>query len=388
MVAMDSPNSKTFAADANSLRRMIFAPILILWKTLRAWIFRFTLITACGVAAMALLIHSQAESNLLCIFLAYLPAWVVVLPLLATLAAGFFFACWRSAAVSVVCASVIVLWLGGYSFSWGPRPQSADQALRVMTYNRGQGSEKVLTAFASVNQPDIAVFQDAGRRLVHLAALPAFAHHQHTFQDGEFVVLSRWPLLENEPLQLHWPEAENKIWRAGTRSVIDWNGRRVVVYNLHFPTPRDLLYWYATRGTFLYGVLGAIPYTPLHARHQQYLAYWAAREDLAAQVAERARAELDPVVLLGDLNVPPLGRGYALIHGVLQDAHQAAGNGFGFTFPSNFKSIGRLFAPWIRIDHVFASAQWEILSCSSPSGGASQHLPVAAVLKLNQTDKK
>ena len=387
MVAMNSPKSKAVPADGNSLRRLIFARLLIQWKALRVWTFPITLITVCGVAAMALLIHTQAESNLLSIFLAYLPAWLVVLPLLATLAAGFFFACWRSAAVSIVCALVIVLWLGGYSFSGGPHPQSAGQALRVMTYNRGQGSEKVLAAFANANQPDIAVFQDAGRRLAQLAALPAFAHHQYTFQDGEFVVLSRWPLLENEPLQLHWPEAKTKIWRAGTRSVIDWNGRRVVVYNLHFPTPRDLLYWYATRGTFLYGVLGAIPHTPLHARHQQYLAYWAARVDLAAQVVERARAELDPVVLLGDLNVPPLGRGYALFRSVLQDAHQRAGNGFGFTFPSNFKSFGRLFAPWIRIDHVFASAQWEIQSCGRSSGAVSQHLPVAAVLKLNPTDK-
>jgi len=387
MAAMDSPHSEAVVADGISLRRLIFTCLVGLWMRLRAWTFRITLITACGVAAMALLIHAQAESNLLSIFLAYLPAWVVVLPLLATLVASFFFACWRSAFVSAAGALMIVLWLAGYSFAGGARPQSAGQALKVITYNRGQGSEKVLADCAVTNQPDIAVFQDAGRRLAHLAALPAFAQNQHTFQDGEFVVLSRWPLVENEALQLHWPEAETKVWRAGTRSVIDWNGRRVVVYNLHFPTPRDLLYWYAKRGTFLYGVLGLIPHTPLHARHQQYLAYWAARVDLAAQIAQRVRGEQYPVVLLGDLNFPPLGKGYALIHGVLQDAHQAAGNGFGFTFPSNFKSIGRLFAPWIRIDHVFASAQWEILSCGSPSGGVSQHLPVVAELKLNRSDK-
>jgi len=384
---MGSPNSEAPAADEISLRRLIFARLVGLWKTLRAWTFRVTLITACGVVALAWLIHAQAESNLLTIFLAYLPAWVVVLPLLATLGMGVFFACWRSIVLSAAGGLMLVLWLGGYSFAGRARPQSAGQVLKVMTYNRGQGSEKVLTACASENQPDIAVLQDAGRRLAHLATLPVFAQHHFTFQDGEFALMSRWPLVENAPLQLSWPEAENKLWRAGTRSVIDWKGQRVVVYNVHFPTPRDLLFWYAKRGTFLYGVLGLVPGTALHARHQQYLAYWAARVELAAQIAQRVRGEADPVVLLGDLNFPPLGQGYRQIHGVLQDAHQAAGSGFGFTFPSNFKSIGRLFAPWIRIDHVFASAQWEILSCGSPAGGVSQHLSVAAELKLTAIDK-
>ena len=384
---MDSPHSKAVTTDDISLRRLIFARLVALWKKLRAWTLLITMITVCGVAALALITHSQAESNLLTIFLAYLPAWMMVLPLLATLVAGCFFACWRSAVVSAAGALMVVLWLGGYSFAGGSRPQSAGQVFKVMTYNRGQGSEKVLTTCASDNQPDVAVFQDAGRRLARLAALPVFAQNQHTFQVGEFAILSRWPLLENEALQLHWPEVETKLWLAGTRSVIDWNGRRVVVYNIHFPTPRDLLYWYARRGTFLYGVVGLVPNTPLHARHQQYLAYWAARVELAAQIAQRVRGEVDPVILLGDLNFPPLGLGYAQIHGVLQDAHQTAGNGFGFTFPGNFKSVGRLFAPWIRIDHVFASAQWEILSCGSPSSGVSQHLAVVVELKYNSTDK-
>jgi vancomycin resistance protein VanJ len=381
---MDSPTSKPPSAAEGGPQLRIAALLISLWKICRAWVFGGTLLIVACVLGLALLIRYRAESNLLSIFLSYLPAWVMVLPLLATLLISILFVCWRSAVISSVCAALLVLWLGGYTFTQAQfLPQeSAGSSLTVLTYNRGQGSEKVLASCTAHHQPDIVALQDAGRRLTKITAQPEFALFKHSFQDGEYILLSRWPVVESQGLELSWPVGKTGYWRAGTRSVIDWNGRRVVIYNMHFPTPRDMLYWYARRGTFLYGVIGLIPHTSLHAHHQQCLAYWSARVQLAAQVAARVRAETEPVVVLGDLNAPPLGQAYSQFTTVLQDTHQAAGNGFGFTFPGNFKSIGRFVAPWIRIDHIFASTHWEILSCAVPSGEVSQHLPVKATMKI------
>lgn len=355
-----------------------------LWRACRPWGVRLTLLVGCGLAILGWLVKHRAEHNLLCVFLSYLPVWVMVLPLLATLAAGFLFLCWRTMLISLLMSAWIILWVGGYRLSSG-RPASVEPAvdtLSVMTYNRGQGSGKVLTAFTEERRPDVAVFQDAARRLPQLMALSQFARHRHTSQDGEFLLLSRWPVVESGLVQLTWPGDSSGFARAGTRSVIDWNGRRVVVYNIHLPTPRDLLYWYGRRGTFLYGVLGLVPHTPLYARHQLYLDTWRARVSLVSQLVSRVRAEQNPVLLLGDLNLPPAGLGYQQLCDVLKDAHEAAGTGFGHTFPANKTSLARLFAPWLRIDYAFASADWEVLSCDVSRQEGAQHLPLGVLLKL------
>lgn len=385
-MAHGSHGTETAGAESEHPSAQILVHLAGLWKSLRRWVFLWTLIVFAAVFCLAIVIRYQAEKNLLSVFLAYMPAWVVSLPLLLTLGAGMVFACWRSLALSACGATLLVLWLGGYSFGWNTlQGGREDTSLRlsVMTYNRGQGSEKMLIDCAEASQPDIAVFQDSGHRLSRFAALPVFSKHRYTAQDGEYAILSRWPLLETQPLQLSWPSAKSKIWRAGTRSVIDWNGRRIIVYNIHFPTPRDLLFWYAKRGTFLYGVLGLFPYTSWNLRHQQYLSYWESRVSLAAQIADRLRVETEPVIMMGDFNFPPLGRSYDAISGILRDSHVESGGGFNYTFPGNFKSIGRLIAPWLRIDHVFVSSSWKILSCKAYKTGESQHLPVVAVFAQN-----
>lgn len=380
---MDITETASGSTAEKSQRPKVRLHVLALWGACRPWVFRITLMMGGGMTLLVWLVKYHAERNLLSVFLSYLPVWVVALPLLFSLAAGCLFLCWRSLLVSLGLFVWIVVWLGGYRFLSGSSfLVPAAGALSVMTYNRGEGSGKMLGAFMEENNPDVAVFQDAARRFTQLTALPQFARHSHTFQHGEFVLLSRWPLVESEPLRLTWPERSTGGGLVGTRSVVDWNGTRVVVYNIHLPTPRDLLYWYGRRGTFLYGLLGLVPHTPLHARHQRYLDAWRARLSLVSQLASRVRGERDPVLLLGDLNLPPAGEGYHKLCGVLEDAHEAAGSGFGHTFPSNVTSMARLFAPWIRIDHVFASSHWKALSCGVFRGQDTQHLPVGAVFTL------
>ncbi|OYW75810.1 MAG: hypothetical protein B7Z37_11500 [Verrucomicrobia bacterium 12-59-8] len=372
-----NPGSKARPPSAATL-------MVALWRALQPWAGRAVFLTVLFMSGLAFYMKYHAESNLLSVFLAYLPSWVMALPMAAALILAGLFACWRAALSCVIATVIIIGWLGGASLRWGAgiAEKGAADCLSVLTYNRGQGSEKVLTDFAEGARLDIAVFQDAARRLPQIKALPQFASHVFHTVNGEFILLSKWPVLEDQPLLLTWPGSPKGVCSAGTRSIINWGGRHVAVYNIHLPTPRDLLSWYSQRGTFLYGILGLVPHTPLYHMHQKYVATWAARVSLVEQLVARVRAENVPVVLLGDLNLPPLGKAYHLLSGLLQDVHDAAGVGFGHTFPGNMTSVLRLFSPWIRIDHVFASSHWKGISCSVSQGARSQHLPVRAVLQL------
>lgn len=330
-------------------------------------------------------IKYRAESNLLTVFLSYLPAWTLAsLPVLCLLT-SVIFANWHLSFASAVVAVTGTLWLGGFHLRvpWRERQGVKElQTLKVMTYNRGQGASRVLGDFQRQIDADIAVFQDAGRRLSQISEMPEFSGFRHGQQVGEFVLISRWPIVESAALDLDWTETPGRRYRAGCRTIVDWDGTLVAVYNLHLPTPRDLLYWYASRGTFLYGLLGLVPGTPLAERHLLYLRPWRARIEMISRISALVRDEVVPVVLMGDLNMPPAGESYQILCDLMQDAHMAAGSGFGSTFPANLRSIARVGSPWLRIDHIFLSGHWKVILCESGLNYSSQHLPVGAILRL------
>jgi endonuclease/exonuclease/phosphatase (EEP) superfamily protein YafD len=100
----------------------------------------------------------------------------------------------------------------------------------------------------------------------------------------------------------------------------------------------------------------------------------------AAEIARRIQAEKDPVIIAGDFNTPAFGPIYRLFGDVLQDAHLIAGSALGQTFPGDTRNPLAFFHPWLRLDQVFASAEWEVAHCQ-PQPVRSQHLPVFAVLR-------
>jgi vancomycin resistance protein VanJ len=75
------------------------------------------------------------------------------------------------------------------------------------------------------------------------------------------------------------------------------------------------------------------------------------------------------VVLLGDLNGTLDDRAFAGLTSQLRSAQDAAGNGFGFTWPARF--------PVARIDQILVRGVKPESSRALPATG-SDHLPVAA----------
>uniref|UniRef100_A0AAU2VFV4 Endonuclease/exonuclease/phosphatase family protein n=1 Tax=Streptomyces sp. NBC_00003 TaxID=2903608 RepID=A0AAU2VFV4_9ACTN len=99
--------------------------------------------------------------------------------------------------------------------------------------------------------------------------------------------------------------------------------------------------------------------------------FWTASRDRGAQaLAEAVAAERnDRVVLLGDLNGTTDDRAFAGLSSQLNSAQDAAGDGFGFSWPAKF--------PVARIDQILVRGVKPTNSWVLPATG-SDHLPVAA----------
>ncbi|TQM42800.1 endonuclease/exonuclease/phosphatase family protein [Pseudonocardia cypriaca] len=99
--------------------------------------------------------------------------------------------------------------------------------------------------------------------------------------------------------------------------------------------------------------------------------FWTADRDAGAHALARAVAaeENERVVLLGDLNGTMDDRAFDDITSQLRSAQDAAGNGFGFTWPAAF--------PVARIDQILVRGVVPESSWVLPATG-SDHRPVAA----------
>jgi vancomycin resistance protein VanJ len=75
---------------------------------------------------------------------------------------------------------------------------------------------------------------------------------------------------------------------------------------------------------------------------------------------------------MGDFNTPPRTSLYRELTAQYKDAFEAAGYGFGWTYPS--------VRPLVRIDHILMNHRVEPRGCWVPKTSGSDHRPVVADL--------
>ena len=99
-----------------------------------------------------------------------------------------------------------------------------------------------------------------------------------------------------------------------------------------------------------------------------------ARLQEADELAGWLRQEHEPTLQTGHLNAP-LQSLFCRLCGVgLRDAFAEAGRGYGYTYGG--------YTPYVRIDHILVSRQWQVENCSAGSAAGSDHCPVIADLTL------
>ncbi|MEZ5384355.1 MAG: integrase core domain-containing protein [Prosthecobacter sp.] len=317
-------------------------------------------------------LHWWGQSNITSAALMYLPPWIWIAPTFVMMVPALILD-WRPG----LCLSLATVLFSAFHLDIRVLNKSAPdfngnfETLKVLTWNRGQGNTASLKPIKDGLQPDFILLQETSDRGYPRDS--EYAEFMHISGIGEFVLLSRWPILKAR--QLHSPGSREIL---AVRYVVAFGGRRCVIYNVYLPSPRETLESYK-RGAFISGILG-FPGSPWVAKKTHYQAFWDEQLAMARDVADHIAKDKDPVIVVGDFNTPAFGPIYRIFASQFQDAHLKAGEGTGFTFPGNTHNPLALFRPWLRLDMIFAPRHWKLWSCETIET-QSRHRPVFAELE-------
>ncbi len=347
-------------------------------------------LTACYLGMLALLwvtLPWIGERNVTVASLLFVPSLVWLLP---GAPLGLLLLCFRGlrrwAAVLAAAAIYHGFFHTDYELSTSsPPPSGTAGVLSVLTYNRGEQGKIPLNGFVARTDPDVIVMQDAEGRGAFYRKAEGFLQFPYHREQGEFLLLSRFPIVASAPLVPMTPPPQIGGGRPqphmAARFEIDREGQHIAIYSYHAMTPRQELKSYR-RGAFLYGILGLVPGTRWSERRLAVQSFWDARIADARALLEAVSKEPLPYVVTGDFNAPPQGYISRIVRSKLADAHAEGGSGWGFSFPGVTSNPLALFRPWLRIDYVWAGPQWEVAHCLTEADRPSQHHCVTAWLRL------
>jgi vancomycin resistance protein VanJ len=317
-----------------------------------------------GLTLLLLMMMWWGERHWLLSLLLFAPVGIFVLPFAALTPLCLVFR-WRLVAWHVGC--LLFLFFGYMSFRWHSPPKPAQKTMVVVTHNAGQGNREQFASFLARHKPEFIVVQDSK------TAGPLMSR---TFPDryisarGEFLLVSSHPIRRAELL-------DHPRWgkrAVAARFEVVREGKPLVIYNVHLPTPRNQFNRVLSLRAFG-DLLGDEEPGPGFLNYRDWIA---ARIRLARDLDAVFAAEKEPYIACGDFNTPDHGYIYGIFKSRMADAHLYGGRGWGLTFPGSTRNPISLFRPWLRIDYAFAGTGWRPVYCQPGPPGRAQHRPVVA----------
>ncbi len=244
-------------------------------------------------------------------------------------------------------------------------------AIRLVSYNIDTGSRGIEGVIAQVRafEPNLVLLQEAHEELRNQLAAAFLGWHVD--QHGQFFVASRYPIRSVYlPPPLSFSTGE-----GGARFVsylLETPLGPVNIYNVHTTSPRDSIDELRGNGLREEIRTGRL-FSGTKSGLIEFNAYRRMRQIEAS--ASAARASPYPVILAGDTNLPGLSRVLAEQLNGFQDAFDAVGRGFGYTFPDKH--------PWMRIDRILVNRPLRALDFRVGNTNGSDHLCVFAIIGNN-----
>ena len=253
-------------------------------------------------------------------------------------------------------------------------PDYPQKILCVLSHNTGQD----LPGYSLRDQviidsnADIVLLQEITADYIenHLAKFLTKYPYQYfgpLKKDGEKLVgmgiLSKFPFLQQEYVKL-----DNNSVMDQLRVVVEIEGHRITIYNIHTTYPR----------------FDSLP-VPIFSNFS-FLVYddQIRRREIVA-LMKMVEEEKNPVILAGDFNMNDQAMDYKLlVKSGLVDSYNHVGYGFGFTWPANrTPSVNiRPAIPFIRVDYIFHSKDIKPITAYVMTETGSDHKPLLVNLSM------
>jgi hypothetical protein len=329
-------------------------------------------------------IHMMEPSNRMVFAWYYAPKVWVVICLLVLSSPSWFWG--RGLGALLLTVALLWAWPG---LGWQPPRRlshlaqtPSSRVFRVLTCNRGENDGHNFFPFVAQQNPDVLVVQQAGSLGAWRPGAEELSARPHGFRAGEFLVRSKFPIVSQQLLVAGVVAARSgpKQVVPGLRCVVDAGPLgQVVVYNVHLPSPRQVLRDMGIDASATFSGSNSIT-VPMELQR-----YWEMHRECARLIRASIQSETLPVVAMGDWNNPDHGPLYREFTDGLLDAHREAGSGYGYTFPDDVSHLLAGGQPWLRIDYILVNPAWQVADCIVETDAEqAQHRALAAVLTRAQ----
>ncbi|WP_369382271.1 endonuclease/exonuclease/phosphatase family protein [Streptomyces sp. cg36] len=267
----------------------------------------------------------------------FLPWLGLSVPVLAVLAAVR-----RSATAAVAVLLPAVVWCSLFGGTLLDKRAPGRGDLTVVSHNVNDHNPDPLRTARQLaaSKPELLALEELSDKTAPVYERALAGTYPYHFVRGTVGLWSTHPLRDAAPVDI-------MPWTRALRATLDTPKGPVAVYVAHLASVRVLpSTGFATRG----------------------------RNEAALKLADAVRAEKLPrVVVVGDFNGTSDDRALRPVTSGLRSAQDAAGDGFGFSWPASF--------PLARIDQILVKGVAPVSAWTLPRTG-SDHLPVAAALRL------
>lgn len=274
----------------------------------------------------------------------------------------------RRASLATVVALILGVWpVMGLVIpvpGWGRGKADPDCHLRVVTCNvhRYQPSFEGLMSEVESAVPDVVAFQEAFGEHPLLDKQFADWYQAHV---GEYFIASRYRIT-------HIATFRSEAYNRNAAMIFEIKAPRPFrLANVHQTSPRN-------------GLTSLRPATVLDGSGGQEVERGIDRRaEEAAALRQFIADHCDdqPLLIVGDFNMPSDSSLYRASWGSYRNAFDAAGFGYGYTASCGDNRIWPDGTPWCRVDHILTTDDWRAQKCWVGSGNGSDHRLVAAILE-------